>query len=155
MIVYVFRRADRRWDMPVAEPPCGACCYLFTDTPCGSCYSACTVGGADLGAWLALPEVIVRAVLGLATGASSHGSPAASASTRLAIGLIKGYRERISSRTAARCRYVPTCSAYGLAAVTRYGALRGCRMIRRRLARCRTSVAFGTPDPVPLLAGPR
>ncbi|MBM0225089.1 MULTISPECIES: hypothetical protein [Micromonospora] len=76
--------------MPVAEPPCGACCYLFTDTPCGSCYSSCTDGGADLGAWLALPEVIVRAVLGLAAGASSHGSPAASASTRLAIRLIKG-----------------------------------------------------------------
>ena len=138
--------------MPVAEPPCAACCYAFTDTPCGSCYTSCTDGRADLAAWLTLPEVVARAVLGLAVTAAADGSPERSASTRLALRLIEGYRERISSRTAARCRFVPSCSAYGLTAVDRYGVLRGCRMIRRRLTRCRSSVAFGTPDPVPLPA---
>ncbi|WP_245828163.1 membrane protein insertion efficiency factor YidD [Micromonospora avicenniae] len=72
--------------------------------------------------------------------------------SRLAIGLIKGYRQRISSRTAARCRFAPTCSAYGLAAIKSYGVLRGCQMIHHRLVRCRPIVAIGTADPVPLKA---
>ncbi|MCW3814196.1 membrane protein insertion efficiency factor YidD [Micromonospora sp. DR5-3] len=84
---------------------------------------------------------------------SAEWSPSASVPTRLAIGLVKGYRQHISSRTAARCRFVPTCSAFGLAAIEQYGVLRGCRMIHRRLIRCRPIVAFGTPDPVPLPAG--
>ncbi|MEU5726394.1 membrane protein insertion efficiency factor YidD [Micromonospora sp. NPDC047738] len=133
--------ARRRWDMPVTEPPCGACCY------------ACTDGRADLAAWLSLPAVIVRAVCGVMASASTDLSPSASVPTRLAIGLVKGYRQHISSRTAARCRFVPTCSAYGLAVIGRYGVLRGCQMIHRRLIRCRPTVAFGTPDPVPLPAG--
>ena len=80
--------------MPVAEPPCAACCYAFTDTPCGSCYTSCSDGRADLAAWLTLPEVVARAVLGLAVTAAADGSPERSASTRLALRLIEGYLVR-------------------------------------------------------------
>jgi putative membrane protein insertion efficiency factor len=67
---------------------------------------------------------------------------------RAVTGAIRGYR-RVSPRLPTRCRYVPTCSAYGLEAVTRYGARTGLRLIVVRLARCRPGVAFGTVDPVP------
>lgn len=129
--------------MSVAEPPCGACCY------------ACSDGMADLGAWLHLPEVIARAVVGLVATAPPGQSPSRSKLARAATRMIEGYQEGISACTPARCRFVPTCSTYGLIAIDRCGFLQGCRMTYRRLARCRTSVAFGTADPVPMLAGTR
>lgn len=61
---------------------------------------------------------------------------------------IRGYR-RISPRLPARCRYEPTCSAYGLAAVQRHGAREGLRLTAGRLWRCRPGVPYGTADPVP------
>ncbi|MEV4620566.1 membrane protein insertion efficiency factor YidD [Asanoa sp. NPDC049573] len=129
--------------MPVAEPPCGACCY------------ACSDGKTDLGLWLHLPEVIIRAVAGLVASAPRGRWRSGSALASLAIGMIKGYQLRISARTPARCRFVPTCSTYGLIAIEGHGVLKGWRMTYRRLTRCRASVAFGTADPVPLLPGTR
>ena len=68
---------------------------------------------------------------------------------RAVTGAIKVYR-RVSPRLVTpRCRFVPTCSAYGLEAVERYGAGAGLRLTARRLARCRPGVPYGTPDPVP------
>jgi putative membrane protein insertion efficiency factor len=61
---------------------------------------------------------------------------------------IRGYRV-ISPRLPTRCRYTPTCSPYGLAAVQRHGARRGLWLTAGRLWRCRPGVAFGTADPVP------
>jgi len=71
-----------------------------------------------------------------------------SGSDRAVIGAIKAYR-RVSPRLPTRCRYVPTCSAYGLAAVRRYGARKGLRLTAGRLWRCRPGVPYGTADPVP------
>ena len=48
-----------------------------------------------------------------------------------------------------RCRYQPTCSEYSREAVEKFGIARGLTMTVRRLARCRSSVPQGTPDPVP------
>ncbi|MEV6595904.1 membrane protein insertion efficiency factor YidD [Actinoplanes sp. NPDC051346] len=61
---------------------------------------------------------------------------------------IRGYR-RISPRLPTRCRFTPTCSAYGLEAVRRYGSRKGLRLTAGRLRRCRPGVTFGTADPVP------
>ena len=61
---------------------------------------------------------------------------------------IRGYR-LISPRLPTRCRYTPTCSAYGLEAVQRYGTRKGLRLTVGRLRRCRPGVTFGTADPVP------
>ena len=61
---------------------------------------------------------------------------------------IRGYR-KISPRLPTRCPYTPTCSAYGLEAVQRYGTRRGLRLTAGRLRRCRPGVAYGTADPVP------
>ena len=66
----------------------------------------------------------------------------------LALKLIRGYQLAISPMLPPSCRYVPTCSEYGLEAITRYGILRGGWMTVRRIARCHP-FAKGGHDPVP------
>ncbi|MFG1953660.1 membrane protein insertion efficiency factor YidD [Micromonospora sp. NPDC048830] len=61
---------------------------------------------------------------------------------------ILGYRRWLSHRWPGQCRYTPTCSAYGLAAVERYGLAVGGRMAADRLRRCKPDVPRGTYDPV-------
>ena len=46
------------------------------------------------------------------------------------------------------CRYMPSCSAYAIDALTRYGALKGGWLSARRLARCHPWGGSGF-DPVP------
>ena len=70
-------------------------------------------------------------------------SPAA----RALIGLIRLY-QLLSAGRLSPCRFWPTCSAYGLEAVERHGALRGGWLAIRRLGRCHPWGRYG-PDPVP------
>ncbi|MBV1854926.1 membrane protein insertion efficiency factor YidD [Catellatospora tritici] len=132
--------------MAAQEPPCPGC---FACCPGGLC---CGGGGEDIEAWLHLPEVVFRAVAGLFTSTPVPGGGRSGLATRLAENLIREYQRRISARTAARCRFSPSCSSYGLEAVRRHGAWTGVRMIWQRLLRCRTAVPVGTADPVPAAA---
>ena len=66
-----------------------------------------------------------------------------------AIALIRRYQTEISANRPAICRFRPSCSHYGVAALERYGLVRGSRLIVKRLARCRSSVPRGTLDPIP------
>jgi uncharacterized protein len=52
------------------------------------------------------------------------------------IALIRGYQSIISPMLPPSCRFTPTCSAYTLEAIRKYGALRGSYMGIRRLLRC-------------------
>jgi hypothetical protein len=63
-------------------------------------------------------------------------------------GLFLAYRGLISPILPGSCRYRPTCSAYALDAVRRFGAVRGGLLAVRRLARCHPWGGFGY-DPVP------
>ena len=67
---------------------------------------------------------------------------------RLLLLLIHFYRAAISPLFLPHCRYYPTCSAYALEAVTRYGAWRGGWMALRRILRCHPFHRGGY-DPVP------
>jgi putative membrane protein insertion efficiency factor len=67
---------------------------------------------------------------------------------RLTMGLIVLYQRTLSPMLGPTCRYQPTCSAYTLEAVERYGALRGIWMGAKRIARCHPFHAGGF-DPVP------
>ncbi|MGH3470857.1 MAG: membrane protein insertion efficiency factor YidD [Nocardioidaceae bacterium] len=64
------------------------------------------------------------------------------------IGLLKAYRFLISPMYGQVCRYHPSCSAYALESVQRYGALRGAWSAGRRLVHCHPWAAGGY-DPVP------
>jgi putative membrane protein insertion efficiency factor len=67
---------------------------------------------------------------------------------RVAIALIRFYQTAISPWTPPSCIYTPTCSQYGLEAITRYGTLRGGWMTLKRILRCHP-FARGGHDPVP------
>ena len=62
--------------------------------------------------------------------------------------LLAFYRRLISPLLGPRCRYVPTCSTYGVEAVQCHGALRGSWLTLKRLLRCHP-FAEGGYDPVP------
>ncbi|MCH2134347.1 MAG: membrane protein insertion efficiency factor YidD [Phycisphaerales bacterium] len=52
------------------------------------------------------------------------------------------------------CRYQPTCSHYAIDALKTHGAIRGCWLAFRRLARCHPLGSAGY-DPVPDTRSPR
>ena len=49
---------------------------------------------------------------------------------------IRLYRRLVSPALAPRCKYHPSCSAYALQAIRRYGILRGAVLAGWRLLRC-------------------
>ena len=67
---------------------------------------------------------------------------------RLLLLVIRFYRSGISPLLPPRCRYYPTCSAYAMEAIERYGARRGGWMALRRILRCHPFHKGGY-DPVP------
>lgn len=67
---------------------------------------------------------------------------------KLLIYMIKFYRKYISPMKSTKCPYFPTCSEYGLEAVSKYGALKGGCMAAWRIIRC-NPFSNGGYDPVP------
>jgi putative membrane protein insertion efficiency factor len=61
---------------------------------------------------------------------------------------IGAYQRWISPSMPRRCRYEPTCSAYAIESVRRFGALRGILLAAWRLLRC-NPFSHGGFDPVP------
>ena len=53
-----------------------------------------------------------------------------------AIWLIKAYQLILSPMRPPTCRFYPSCSAYALTALERFGLLRGTWLAARRLLRC-------------------
>ena len=52
------------------------------------------------------------------------------------IGLIVVYQNVISPMRPPTCRYYPSCSAYALTAIRRFGPFRGTWLALKRLLRC-------------------
>ena len=50
--------------------------------------------------------------------------------------IVRFYRRWISPALPATCRFYPTCSSYGLTALTRFGPIEGTWLTLKRLARC-------------------
>ncbi len=67
---------------------------------------------------------------------------------RILIKLIEFYRAAISPRMPAMCKYIPTCSQYGIEAIERFGALKGGALTIWRILRC-NPWSRGGYDPVP------
>ena len=70
---------------------------------------------------------------------------------RLLLALIRGYRKYISPARPPCCRFIPTCSAYALEAVEKYGAWKVGLLALRRILKCQPfhkqkSIEY---DPVP------
>lgn len=70
---------------------------------------------------------------------------------KVLIFLIRFYRKNISPLRQPCCRFIPTCSAYALEALEKYGAMKGGFLAVRRVLKChpfhrQKSIVF---DPVP------
>ena len=61
---------------------------------------------------------------------------------------IQAYQRLISPVLPRRCKYHPTCSAYAVQAIKRFGILRGSLLAAWRLLRC-NPWSNGGYDPVP------
>lgn len=55
---------------------------------------------------------------------------------QLLIWVVRGYQFCISPLLGPHCRFTPTCSAYFIESVERYGAIRGSWRGVRRILRC-------------------
>jgi len=101
--------------------------------------SILSVGPEALGLspWPVSPEIRITPAAGL-----SHGIGV------LLLGLIAAYRRWLSPLLGPRCRFIPSCSAYGLEAIQRHGPWRGGWLTLGRLLRCHPFTPCGC-DPVP------
>ncbi len=63
--------------------------------------------------------------------------------------LIRVYQRNISPAFPARCRFRPTCSAYAIEAISKYGAIKGAYLALRRILRCHPFYKGDIYDPVP------
>ncbi|HBO54411.1 membrane protein insertion efficiency factor YidD [Janibacter terrae] len=64
------------------------------------------------------------------------------------IWLVRGYQLLVSPLLPPSCRYFPSCSAYGVTALQRFGLLRGGYLTVHRIVRCNPWSAGGI-DHVP------
>lgn len=67
---------------------------------------------------------------------------------RALIQAIRFYRVFISPLKPPSCRFYPSCSAYGMEAIARHGALKGSWLTIRRISKCHPFHKGGF-DPVP------
>lgn len=68
---------------------------------------------------------------------------------RILIGMIKFYRRHLSGlKMYSTCKYIPTCSQYGIEAIEKYGAIKGLGLTIWRVLRC-NPFSKGGFDPVP------
>lgn len=67
---------------------------------------------------------------------------------KVLLAIIRFYQAAISPHTKPSCKYIPTCSEYGLEAIERFGALKGSALTVWRILRC-NPFSKGGYDPVP------
>jgi putative membrane protein insertion efficiency factor len=65
----------------------------------------------------------------------------------LLIAFIKLYRYIVSPLVPSSCRFIPSCSAFAMDAIAKYGCLKGSYLSVRRILRCHP-FHHGGYDPV-------
>jgi putative membrane protein insertion efficiency factor len=68
---------------------------------------------------------------------------------KLLLKMIRFYRRHISPYKPACCRFTPTCSAYAMEAIEKYGAIKGGWLATKRICRCHPFYKGDHYDPVP------
>lgn len=63
------------------------------------------------------------------------------------IGMINAY-QMIPFSSHGACKYTPSCSNYGIEAITKYGSIKGSFLTIKRIIRC-NPFSKGGYDPVP------
>jgi putative membrane protein insertion efficiency factor len=65
----------------------------------------------------------------------------------LLIGLVRVYQIFLSPIMGGQCRFHPSCSAYGIEAIRKYGAVVGAWRTLRRILRCHPFHPGGSDPP--------
>jgi putative membrane protein insertion efficiency factor len=94
----------------------------------------------------------VLVVLIVAAVVDARRPPADQLLARSAVGAIHLYQATLSkwyARAGVQCRFTLSCSHYGEAVITQYGAARGGWMAMKRVMRCGPWTPMGTVDPPP------
>jgi hypothetical protein len=65
-----------------------------------------------------------------------------------ALGAIRFYQRFISASWPGACKFQPTCSHYGYAAISKHGVIKGIWLTAWRLVRCNPFNSGGY-DPIP------
>lgn len=97
--------------------------------------------------WAAIAIVMIAIALDL------RRPPPEQLAARVAVGAIHVYQATLSplyARLGVHCRFTPTCSHYGEAVISRFGAMRGGWMAAKRILRCGPWTPMGTVDPTPV-----
>lgn len=68
---------------------------------------------------------------------------------RFLLALIAFYQRHVSPAFPGKCRFRPTCSAYAIEAIQKYGALKGAYLALRRFLHCHPFYKGDIFDPVP------
>ena len=68
---------------------------------------------------------------------------------KLLLKMIRFYRRHISPYKPACCRFTPTCSAYAMEAIEKYGVIKGGFLALKRILRCNPFYKGDFIDPVP------
>lgn len=74
--------------------------------------------------------------------------PRLSILARLLILIIKIYQNALSPFLGLKCRFTPSCSAYGVEAIVKYGPFKGGWLAIKRIASCNPWGKHGY-DPLP------
>lgn len=86
-----------------------------------------------------VPAAVLCALVGFAAGDSLR-PPDNQVSAKAGVAAIDAYRATVGFALArsgiVRCRFEPSCSAYGREAIARYGSPRGFLLTAQRLLRC-------------------
>jgi putative membrane protein insertion efficiency factor len=67
---------------------------------------------------------------------------------RIAVGAVRGYQVLVSPLLGPSCRFRPTCSAYAITSIERFGVVKGGWLSLKRVSRCHPWSPGGF-DPVP------
>jgi putative membrane protein insertion efficiency factor len=65
----------------------------------------------------------------------------------LLVGLVRAYQLVLSPHLPSSCRYTPSCSAYAVEALQRYGAVKGTILSVHRVLRCNPWGGHGHDPP--------
>jgi len=66
------------------------------------------------------------------------------------IDIYQATLSKVLSRSSVQCRFTPTCSRYGEAAIRERGALKGATLAAWRVLRCGPWTPMGTVEPPPM-----